>query len=290
MKTVCRVLVLLLFFSSCITGKNDDLVSARWVFASTNAPALANMAERFETNYGVNGFQQVFAASKFIIRPDHSFDFVLFQNYRHGKWEHRRNQLLIRTEPRDTPITFIIDSIDYNFMELSIDSTNFQKFGRMVMPYENIDLFSGIQRLGFRLQLDNERYQDEKKDPYSKLNNWWRIKPLKSESTKEIKNRVLNLADFHLLMFEDALAREKKVITYNWFSSPLTVARNGLGLKSYKKIRTDWEECFYDSAQAWYGFLTLRSGFEKKMDFPEDVENPFERNKLLLQQYRKNLE
>jgi len=194
------------------------------------------------------------------------------------------------TEPFNDSLIFHIDTLGVGYMQLSIDTGNFRQLGRFVMPYENIAFFNQKKKARFRLERDRETYNDASRDPYSKENNWWRIKPSRQEPPDQIHKRALKLVDFHLLMFEDALENDKKVITYNWFSSPLIVANNGLALKNYKKIETDWNEYFYDSTQAREGFRILSAGFDKKMKFPEGEENPFRRSIDMLQQYRRNLQ
>lgn len=91
------LLALVFVFTACMLKNNDDLISARWVFSETDATVVANAAREFGDQYGMNGFNQVFASSKFIIRPDNTFDLVFFQNYRHGKWEHRDRFLVLWT-------------------------------------------------------------------------------------------------------------------------------------------------------------------------------------------------
>jgi hypothetical protein len=289
MKQILALLVLATCIGCFKTTKDTNLVMARWAFAATNEEQLNDIAANIEDNYGVDGFKQVFAASKLILRRDNTFDLVLFQNYRHGKWKSTDNQLILYTEPHNDSISFVINSVDYSFMEIAIDTSNFMRFGRFIMPYENISFFDTQDSLKFQLLLDKNGYADKTKDPYSRENNWWRIKPVKEESLDEVKSRVLNMVDFHLLMFNDAIEKKKSIVTYNWFTSPLVVSNNGIALRNYQKIKEDWENCFYDSAQAWYGFLILRTGFEKNLEYPDHITNPFERNKNLLEQYRKNL-
>jgi len=289
MKTIFILFVFAVCTGCFKTTKDTNLVMARWAFAGTNEEQLTDIAANIENSYGVDGWKQVFAASKLILRRDQRFDFVLFQNYRHGKWRSTDNQLVLYTEPNNDSVCFSINKVDYDFMEIAIDTTNFKRLGRFIMPYDDISFFDTQDSLKFQLILDKKGYADKKEDPYSRENNWWRIKPLKEESLDEVKSRVLNLVDFHLLMFRDAIENKKSVVTYNWFSSPLVVSNNGIALRNYQKVKEDWEYYFYDSAQAWYGFLILRTGFEKKLEYPEHINNPFERNKNLLEQYRKNL-
>lgn len=284
------LLVVAISFASCKLNNNSDLVSARWVFSETDASAIVRTAQEFESFYGRDGYNQVFAASKFIIRPDNTFDLVFFQNYRHGKWEHRDNFLVLWTDPNRDSVLFGIDTISYRSMILRIDSLNYKKFGRMVIPFDSTGLFADADEIRFAFKLDKERYKDEDEDPYSKPNNWWRIKPLAPEKPEQVKKRVLALIDFHILMFEDAWDRKKDVVLYNWFSSPLIVAGNGLALQRYELIQADWEDYFYNAEQAQQGYSLLQQGFKKKLKANVDIERRFLRNKDLLLQLRKNIE
>jgi hypothetical protein len=287
----CALLFFLaVLFTACKFKNNSDLVSARWVFSETDATPIVKTAEEFESFYGRNGFNQVFAASKFIIRPDNMFDLVFFQNYRHGKWEHRDRFLVLLTEPDEDSLFFGIDTIGYRSMILRIDSFNYKKLGRMVTPFDTTGLFADADEIRFAFKLDKERYKDEDEDPYSKSNNWWRIKPLEPEKPEQVKKRVLALIDFHILMFQDAWDREKDVVLYTWFSSPLIVAGNGMALQRYETIKADWEDCFYNAEQAQQGYRLLQDGFKKKLKANDDYKRRFLRNRDLLQQLRKNIE
>ncbi len=286
------LLLLLIAFTACNLKKTNDFVSARWVFSETDAIAIKDAADSFEYQYGRNGFNQIFAASKFILRPDNTFDLVFFQNYRHGKWEHRDNFLVLWTEPEEDSVVFGIDTVGYSSMILRIDSLNYKRLGRMVTPYDQPGLFADLDtdEIRFAFKLDKERYPDEGDDPYSKNNNWWRIKPLESEKDEQVKKRVLALLDFHILMFEDAWDRKKDVVLYNWFCSPLVVAGNGMALQRYELIKADWEDCFYNAEQAEQGYKLLQDGFKKKVKANAEIERRFLRNKDLLQQLKKNIE
>ena len=284
------LLALVFVFTTCKLKNNDDLISARWVFSETDATVVANAAREFGDQYGMNGFNQVFASSKFIIRPDNTFDLVFFQNYRHGKWEHRDRFLVLWTEPDEDSVLFGIDTIGYRSMILRIDSLNFKRFGRMITPFDTTGLFADTEDIRFAFKLDKERYKDEGEDPYSKQNNWWRIKPMESENAAQVKKRVLALMDFHILMFEDAWDRKKDVELYNWFSSPLIVAGNGIALQRYEKIKEDWEDCFYNGEQAQQAYSLIQQGFKKKLKANPDIERRFLRNKDMLLQLRKNIE
>ena len=290
MKTSLFLPVVLMLLSACSSSSDKQLLQKRWNFASTNIPSLEKIAKGYQTSYGINGFKQVFAASKFILRKDETFDLCLFQNYRHGRWKERNGALVLWPEPSADSLVLIIDSLGERFMQLSIDSNNFQKLGRFVMPFEGVAFFDKNKIARFRFERGDHGYSDLSEDPYSRENNWWRIRPTKPETQGQIHKRILNLVDFHTVMFEDAIERDKKVVTYNWFSSPLIVANNGLALKNYRKIEADWKEYFYDSTQAREGFRLLGRGFDKKMEFPYDIENPFKRNLNMLSQYRRNLQ
>lgn len=289
MKTVYHFCFALVFFSCSQTEETDPLTS-RWAFAATDDPTLKKIAAGYSDGYGVNGFKQVFASSKFIFHPDHSFDLVLFQNYRHGSWRRDGNTLVLKVEPGQDSLELYIDTLKSTRLSLRTDSANFNKFGRMGLPFYYIRLFDGRSSIRFSLRRETENYGDTTKDPYHRAHNWWRIKPLQPETPERIKQRVLNLVDFHMLMFEDAIQKRKKQVLYNWFSSPLVVANNGLGLQHYSKIREDWEDCFYDSAQARQGYELLSSGFKPRLEFPDKGEDPFIRSIGMLKVFRKRLE
>jgi hypothetical protein len=291
MKTTLCFFFVAVSFSSCLNvANNNDLVSARWVFSKTDAADIRKSADQTEYYYGTDGFEQAFAASKFIIRPDNTFDLNLFQNYRHGKWEHKDRFLILCVEPFKDSIYLTIDTVAYRSMQLTIDTINFRKLGRMIKPEGIHSLFADKDEIHFLFKLDKETYKDEDEDPYSKTNNKWRIKPATSETPDEIKKRVLNLVDFYMLMYEDAWSRNKGMVLYTWFNAPLFVTNDVIALKKYEEVQADWEDYFYNPQEAMQAYRLLESGFTKKIKANKEIESKFLRNKDLLEQFKKNIQ
>jgi hypothetical protein len=84
------------------------------------------------------------------------------------------------------------------------------------------------------------------KDPFSLVNNQWRIPPVHKENDKEIRLRLLNHCRFlevYLNWAENAGIDEIEV---HDIPTPLKVYANGFGLKHYAGLPAEWKSCFYD--------------------------------------------
>jgi hypothetical protein len=277
MKKYSWVFISFLLLVSCSLSP-EKLIQYRWNISFVQSPALTNLLEKLKETPGVSDPNlQLFYGNKLILRSENKFDFVLFDNYWHGQWQYDNSskKLLLTPQNTGTPIVFQVDSVGLHFMQLKLDSSNFKK-----LPYfrdtkgAEGSWFSEKAPVTIDLEPDKERYNDESKDPYSEKNNAWRIKPVHPESDKEIKKRVLNHLNFFRLLFTDAYDRNKTVVVYNWFVSPVLPAHNGIALKNYYVIKQGWENCFYDSLQAMQGYQLLNDAFSQRFEYPKN-DNPF---------------
>ena len=118
----------------------------------------------------------------------------------------------------------------------------------------------------FYMLRDGDRYASENDDPYSIVYNKWRVKPLKPETPAQLKAHVL----------------------YNWFNTPLIIASNGVALKYYREISTDWSKNFYDTAQARTAYWILNDAFSTKINFLQ-TDNVFEKKVDMFNQMIDNI-
>lgn len=139
----------------------------------------------------------------------------------------------------------------------------------------------------FLLKQSDFHYSNLSNDPYSKENNWWRIKPSKPESDEQLKKRVLNHLAFWQLLFHDADKNDLPYVSYNWFASPLVIATNGVVMKFYDDVKNEWDQNFYDSVQAHKGYELMRKCFSKKIKYLQ-TDNKYLRNEDMIRQLTSN--
>ena len=292
MKNTLLSLAILIIFTGC-NFSDSNLLTKRWSFNYANAPIIKNLADSAKIFNILAPYKQVFVGSKLILRKDMSFDCVLFDNYWHGNWQYdeENHQLFLTPCNQKENIRLTIDSLTSNLLQFRIDSNNFSKWHNFRNPPNSTERwFTHNRQVIFRMTADKEEYSHPEMDPYDIKNNSWRIKPVKSESTEEIKNRIKQHLLFYKLLFDDAYTKDAEYVAFNWFVSPVLPANNGIALKNYTKIKRGWEGCFYNSSQAIQGFQILRIAFNGPLEFPGKIENKFKRGSIMMDQLLQNIE
>lgn len=285
-------ITIILLFNSC-TFFDSNSITKRWSFDYANAPIIKDLADSAKIINILAPYKQVFVGSKLILRKDKSFDCVLFDNYLHGIWEYDEDnqQLFLTPCHQKQTIRLAIDSVDPKLLQFRIDSINFLKWKEFRNPVNSKEgWFTHNRQVIFRMAKDKEEYTNPEKDPYNLQNNKWRIKPIQSENSEEIKQRVKQHLLFFKLLFDDAYTNDNEFVAYNWFVSPVLPANNGIALKKYGKIKKGWEGCFYDSTQAIQGFELLRYSFNRHLEFPGEVQNKFKQGSIMIDQLLQNME
>lgn len=87
-------------------------------------------------------------------------------------------------------------------------------------------------------------------DPYFEKNNWWRIKPAKSESDAQIRARLLNYLVHTATVLSSAQAREQDYISMEFSQGIVKLYNVGVGVVKKDKIPATWVGSFYSVDEA----------------------------------------
>ncbi len=201
----------------------------------------------FSSDHGYrNKWDSLLTGSSFLeLRPDSSFT-QDFGAYNYGRWRLADQKLYLTTQNHKTYI--------YQLNSLSDKALKVQ-FGR-----DKIDDF----------QAYDLPYPNPEKDPFSADNNQWRIKATHSESTDEIKQRLLG--HLHYLEKYFAWAVDKKIETLDvtGLPTPLKIYVNGLGIKHYADLPVEWKDFFYNDADCHKADSLIKHTFRKHdIDYPK---------------------
>ena len=123
----------------------------------------------------------------------------------------------------------------------------------------------------------SNNFAAEAENPFSKENNWWRMKAEHKESDVEITNRLNNHFRFWEKYFAWALKTDKQILNVRSLPSPLKIYSNGFAVIPYEEQSEKWRENFYDTADS-------RAAFNKVNDFlvREDIDWPTTDNRFKL--------
>lgn len=284
-----------ILLSGCIFSPQDK-ISHRWDFAAIDMPNVKGFVDSIKIAYQGDdikeNMEKFFRGNELMLRKDNSYDIVAFKKYMHGAWKYDEpnNRLVLADETGQTqPVVFYVDSIGTQWLELKTDGENIRK---LIPAYDfgSVGYSYLLKNSSFTLFLsrDKDVYWQEKNDPYSKVNNFWRIKPASPETKQQILDRVNNHLHFWKLIVQDAIDNDRGVISFHWFESPLVIASNGSALRNYDDVKDAWETNFYDSTQAREGYALLENCFKKGVKAGE-TDSHFQNDIIIIDQLIANL-
>jgi len=290
---------LLITTAVCCKKTPGKLLTGRWEFKDAY-PVYTDSAnidaevpeETGEENSVADFSSRGMFGNRFILRNDGTFDICLLQGYMHGNWRYdeKQKQIKMANETDKDSFAIKVDSIGSRFLELNADSFFIKKVVALSHKKDTVSTsLDSIMSCKFFLVKSTDRYSSLDKDPYSIINNQWRVKPTQPENDVQLKQRTLNHLQFLQLIFEDALDKNKEQVTYNWFNTPLIIAGNGVALKFFDDVKQDWSKSFYDTTQARKGYWELNKAFRKKIKFLQ-TDNIFEKKADMFQQMINNVQ
>lgn len=260
-KTIFILFVTGAFFSCNLAPEVSP--AGRWSFAQLAVPNTTGFIDSIK-HYGeddLDAMHNFLLDYKLVLRKDSSFDLVLFKTYVHGNWKYEPQGKVITLKDessRFTPINIDVDSITLNTMVLRMKGSDVAK---LVPPFsvENRGMYYLMHQrhIEFYFNADPVKYKDEASDPYSKQNNVWRIPPPTKETYNGIMDRTAGHVAFCRLLMQDVVDGNKAYISLNSFRTPLIISSADISLQHYSVIKDEWNQNFYDSAQAQLGYDLL---------------------------------
>jgi len=192
-------------------------------------------------------------------------------NYSFGRWRFNKPQRIIHLQPEEGKLE-ILDSYYY--------ITTMQATIMELVLYRNIPVKKGTEELYFTLEaLANK---NSKYDPYHPEMHRWRHKPEKPETDEQIKGRAINYLTFLKTLYQHAIDNDFSSLMNDWYPHPLRM-HYGNGVRmAYSDELDDWNDCFYDSAQAVKGYQCISGTFQNiKL---KSTKNKLERNLDVVEQ------
>lgn len=279
MKIVAILTIIIIAFTSCFNSPQNT-ISHRWNFAGVDMPGVRGFIDSISSTgqEAKDAMEEFFRGNELILRKDNTFDIAVFKHYVHGIWKYdETNKRLTLTDDAGLlqPIVWNVENFNNLALQIQIDANNLQKlipsFQYSTTGYSYL-LKNNV--FTFFLSRNGDIYWQDKNDPYSKVNNLWRIKPNAPETDAQILERVNRHLKFCKLVIKDAM--DKGYLSFNWFVTPLIINVHGAGLRGYDDARQEWESNFYDSTQAEKGYKLLRQSVLNSHYKPDETKLNFE--------------
>jgi hypothetical protein len=178
-------------------------------------------------------------ASFLELRPDGSYsrDFGTFD---YGTWLKKDRQLILTSHDHQTksyPLTLTSSSE----MQLTLTGSYVANFESRTIPS-----------------------MEQKQDPFSVLNNHWRIPASHKESDAEIKSRLYNHCQFWEAYFRWALDKGLNYVDVRSTPTPIKIYGNGFTLKPAEDLPAEWVSFFYDANDCQKANDILKGIFQHK--------------------------
>lgn len=200
---------------------------------------------------------------------------IWFYTFSEGPASHRDTQL--------TPASFIEFRTDGTY---TLDMGEFE-YGKWLLTRDAIQLFAGHNEehrytyLRLKSQTPNElqliiddnvtahyerrpmpKNMDE--DPFSLVNNRWRIPAERQENDQEIRQRLFNHCQFWETYFTWALHYKIPTIDVRSTPTPIKIYGNGFALKRYEDWPAEWKYSFNNKQDRLKAYDILKDIFEHK--------------------------
>lgn len=214
------------------------------IVAATGCSLLVNpLPKLWFYTYGTgtpNGKDSLLNPASFIeLRPDGSYtrDFGRFE---YGTWQKKDHQLVLTSH----------DRVNSTFPLLLSSATEMQL------------TFNG----GYRVSFESRSIPSikQKEDPFSLVNNRWRIRPAHKETDAEIRQRLFDHCGFWETYFRWALEKDINYVDVRSTPTPIKIYGNGFALKNPEDLPAEWLSCFYDADDCRKASDMIREIFEHK--------------------------
>lgn len=127
-------------------------------------------------------------------------------------------------------------------------------------------------------------WPDAAKNPFSKENYRWTIKPEKSETDNQIKQRVKESVQFYVYYFNGFVNGGADQIIFTGLPNCLNWYQGGITIQNEDNLNKKWISCFYSKDQAYEGRQILQDAILKKYDWNEKETNWLKQTASVLQQ------
>jgi len=154
------------------------------------------------------------------IRADGSYTSD-FGHFEYGTWS-RKDQKLSLTNQENVTTSFSLSGLTRKEMQLTTGK--------------------GIT-MNFESQPISAKPAD---DPFSLVNNRWRLSARHKESMAEIRKRLFDHCRFWETYFTWALNDNISTVDVRSTPTPIKIYGNGFGLKPFDELPQEWKSCFFD--------------------------------------------
>jgi hypothetical protein len=231
-------LLLFLLMAICGCHFHESLPSPLWFYAYSGGAS-----SRWDSLLTTSSFVE--------LRPDGTYT-QDFGHFEFGNWSYKNDQLYL-SDQKHTTYIYRVRSLNRKEMLLV--------FGK-----DKIGHFRGNPQLSGR----------DSKDPFSLMNNQWRIPAVHKESIPEIRKRLLCHLEFWETLFTWAVDNNIETMDVTHIPTPMKIYANGFGLKRYDSLSLRWKSFFFDEEDCHTADTLIKGVFRRNNINWPDFDNRYQ--------------
>ncbi len=238
--------ILSCIISSCTDGGKQ--LARAWIYHDWTVKEQSGYYERFKRTPAI-----AFTSGNFIdLQRDSSYHSYL-EEYSVGTWRFEKDTLLMKDARSQAVRRFRVLEKNKDQLFLTHDEK------------DKIYVFDGFRN----------RFDSLSQNPFSLLNNHWRVKADHKENDSELLNRLHNHFRFWEMYFAWALKEDIKSLPVRGVPSLLKMYGNGFQLEYFEYQPPEWKKLFYDTADSRKVFVRMHYlMYDEDIKWPE-TENRF---------------
>src|SRR6185312_14998880 len=136
----------------------------------------------------------------------------------------------------------------------------------------------------------NTYWADANKNPFSRKNYSWTVKPNKPETDEEIKSRVKDCMRFYAYYLQGYVDGGATKIDFRGMPCCFHWYSGGISIQNENKLDPKWINCFYSKQQAFTGRQMIEDIISKKYKWDEKETNWIKQSVPVLLQMRDSLQ
>ena len=259
--------------TSCGSLKESDF-KAVWKFSGISDQNIDDKdGKSIDTtfSYFLKQTSEEFLANSFInFYNEKSFVFRLGNSFKKGKWNYNREKETLQLISDQDSLYISVEEFDgkgrmscsidnkYVFKQTYRDSIDQAIDDGMVKYFPKAKCLCDFEK-------DTFTYSKSSDNIFSLENNSWRIKPIKKETSKQIRQRLRSNIHYIAAFLKNSITRNDETINLSALYSPIKMGGNGIAIFSSEEIPQEWIDIFYDKQQALEAYNMLVLAFLQKI-------------------------
>jgi hypothetical protein len=254
---LCYLIVVILAvsgFYGCVTRQNNDNIAGLWNIDNQGADE-----DRVADNAFLN------------LREDKTYTFYQPCYFDYGKWSFDGHKIKLVSDRKRVLYNKVweLDVVDKDKNVLKVTYPFADEKGNIVEPSKD----DARERIVYKVHKNiflrrNDLQFPANRDPFSVENSRWRMRPDHEENCKELQSRVAGSIHHLCVLFARYSDTTMETVSWQHSPHPFILGSNGVALRAARNMTSEWDNIFYNDANAGTAHDILSALFREDIDVP----------------------